>query len=368
MRIGAPQIVALLGGHHLERQLVVVPEEDRPLAILGDVRGLPDDVGDGMAVFLRHGHVHARHQREVECHVAFVALAEIGARVLRPLIGFGQQHAVGIGGVEIGADLLQDIVRLRQVLVVGAVALHQIGNGVEPQPVDAHLQPEAHDAQHFLKHTRIVEVEVRLVRIEAVPEEGMRLRVPGPVGLLGVDEDDAGAEIMLVGVAPDIEVARRRARLGMARLLEPGMLVGGVVDDQLGDHADAAAVRLRHEAAEVAHAAIGRVDRAVVGYVVAVVAQRRGVERQHPDDVDAKALDIVEALHKAGEVTHAVAIGVEERLDVELVDDGVLVPIAHGAIDHALTLVGAGRGGLGRPLGRRRVHYRLPPGISRQIA
>ena len=39
------------------------------------------------------GHEKPRHQREVKCHVAFVALAEIGHRILRPLVGFAQQDA-----------------------------------------------------------------------------------------------------------------------------------------------------------------------------------------------------------------------------------------------------------------------------------
>ena len=75
--------------------------------------------------------------------MAFVALAEIGARVLRPLVGLGEQHAVGIVRVELGADLLQDLVGLGQVLVVGALALDEIGDGVEPQPVDAHVEPDS---------------------------------------------------------------------------------------------------------------------------------------------------------------------------------------------------------------------------------
>ena len=41
---------------------------------------------DDRAVLLGDRHVHARHQREVEGHVAFVAVAEIFARILRPLI------------------------------------------------------------------------------------------------------------------------------------------------------------------------------------------------------------------------------------------------------------------------------------------
>ena len=49
--------------------------------------------------------------------------------------------------------------------------------------------------------------------------------------------------------------------------------------------------------------------------------------------VDAQLLDVVELLRQAGEVADAVAVGVVERLDVHLVDDGVLVPervVAHG--------------------------------------
>ena len=41
-----------------------------------------------------HGHEQPRHQREVEGHVALVAVAEVGDRVLRPLVRLGQQHPV----------------------------------------------------------------------------------------------------------------------------------------------------------------------------------------------------------------------------------------------------------------------------------
>ena len=80
------------------------------------------------------------------------------------------------------------------------------------------------------------------------------------------------------------------------------------------------------EAPEVAQRAVGRIDVAVLRDVVAVVAQRRGVERQHPDGIDAELLHVVELLHQAREVADAVVVGIEEGLDVQLVDDGVLVP------------------------------------------
>ena len=90
-----PQVIAFVVGDHLQGQLIVVAQEDRPLAIGRNLRRLAQDVGDRKAVFLGDGHVHARHQREVERHVAFVALAmlfttKIGPGILRPLVGLGQ--------------------------------------------------------------------------------------------------------------------------------------------------------------------------------------------------------------------------------------------------------------------------------------
>ncbi len=355
--IGAPQIVALAVGHHLQRQLVMVAQEDAPLAALWNVRGLADDVGDRVPVLLRQRHVHARHQRKVEAHMALIALAEIGPRVLRPLVGLGEQHAVAVMGVELGTDLLQHLMRLGQVLVVGAFALDQIGDCVEPEPVDPHVEPVVHHPDHLLQHARIVEVEVGLVRIEAVPEEGAGDRVPGPVRRFRVEEDDPCLGELGVGIAPDVEVARHGAGSRLARLLEPRVLVGGVVDDELGDHPQAPPVRLGDEGAQIPHLPVGRVDRPVVGDIVAVIAQRRGIEGQQPERRDAELLDVVQALHQPGEVADAVIVAVLERLDVKLVDDRVLVPVGLAAIDDAV-----------RPAAPAVAHRGAPGGISRQIA
>ena len=62
--VGAPHVVAVLVRDHLQRQLVVIAEEHRPLAVLGDRRRLRHDVDDREAVLLRQRHVHARHDRE----------------------------------------------------------------------------------------------------------------------------------------------------------------------------------------------------------------------------------------------------------------------------------------------------------------
>ena len=53
------------------------------------------------------------------------------------------------------------------------------------------------------------------------------------------------------------------------------MLVGGVVEHQFGDDAQAAPVRFAQEHLEVRQRAVDRVDVEVVGDVVAVVLERR---------------------------------------------------------------------------------------------
>src|SRR5262249_23988933 len=104
--------------------------------------------------------------------------------------------------------------------------------------------------------------------------------------------------------------------------------------DQLGDDAQAAAVGRLEEVAEVFEVAVIGVDVGVVGDVVAVVLERRGVERQQPQGGDAEILEIVEAAAEAAEVADAVGAAVLKRPDVDLINDGVLVPEGIRLRDH----------------------------------
>lgn len=63
-----------------------------------------------------------------------------------------------------------------------------------------------------------------------------------------------------------------------------------------------------------------------VANVVTAVAQRRVVERRQPDAVDAKPLQVVEAIDESTQIAGTVRAGVEERPDQHLVEDGVLKP------------------------------------------
>ena len=216
--------------------------------------------------------------------------------------------------------------RLRQVLVVGALSLVEVGHRVEPDAVDARVHPEVEDFEDRLLDLGVVEVEVGLMGVEAVPVIRVRDVVPRPVRGLKVFEDDPGVLIFLVGFAPHVEVTLGGARPGPPCALEPGVLIRGVVAHELVDDADASPVRLPDEVVDIAQRAEHRVDVVVVRDVVPVITQRRRIKRQQPERVDAQVLQVGQLLDQAAEITAAIGIAVHERPHVQLVDEGVLVP------------------------------------------
>ncbi len=149
--------------------------------------------------------------------------------------------------------------------------------------------------------------------------------VVGPVGLLGVDEDDPCLGVLVVGVRPDVEVAERAVRIGPGGL-EPRVRLARVVHDQVRDDPDAALVRLLDQLDEVADGAELGQDRGEIGDVVAAVLERGCIDGQQPDAVDAQPLQVVEALDQAADVARAVVVGIVEAADQHLVEHGPLVP------------------------------------------
>ena len=127
-------------------------------------------------------------------------------------------------------------------------------------------------------------------------------------------------------VVPDVEVAPGAAGRGTPGALEPRVLVRGVVADELRDDPQAHRMGCPDEGAEVRHRPVRRMDVRVVGDVVAIVTQRGGIERQQPDRGDTQVAQVVELLDQAAEVARAVAGGIPEGPEVDLVDDRVAVP------------------------------------------
>ena len=175
------------------------------------------------------------------------------------------------------------------------------------------------------------DVQVGLVAVEAVQEVLPARLVELPDARLLAGED--GLRLLLRRlVDPDVEVAELR-RATAPGIDEPRMPVGGVIDDEVDDDPDAAIVRRADDLDEVAVAAEPRVDAVEVGDVVAVVAVGARVEGHQPQARHAEVGEVVDALREPGEVADAVAVAVEERLDVEAVDDRGLPPQIAGVAD-----------------------------------
>jgi hypothetical protein len=187
----------------------VVAQEDAPLAAVGNFRCLRQDLGDRITLRTANGHEHAGHEREVEAHVALTSFPEVLHDIGRPLVRLSEQHTPGKLDVDGLADALQILVRLREVLAVGAIPLEQIGHRVEPVAVEPEIEPEADDVEHRLLNLGIVVVQIRLMVEEAMPVVLLAQRLIGPVRRLGVDEDDARIRPLLVVLAPHVPVRLR---------------------------------------------------------------------------------------------------------------------------------------------------------------
>ena len=350
-------VVALLVGDHLQGQLVVVAQERAPLAArgIGGVWARISEIGN------RDSRRTAMKMRGIsgKWNAMWHSSPPVSGSPKYSTTSAGHRFASasitrpGILVVDHLADPLEVGVRLGQVRAVGALPLEQVGHRVQPEAVDAEVEPEPDDVEHRLLHGRVVVVEVRLVGEEPVPVELLPHRVEGPVRRLGVAEDDPHVGVLGVGVAPDVEVAVRPVGVA-ARLLEPRVRVGGVVEHQVGDDPDAAAVRLVEQGHEVVDRAVLRQHLVVVADVVAAVAPRRVVERRQPEAVDAEPLQVVELVGQPAQVAGAVVVGVEERLHQHLVEHGPLVPgavlgqdpgvaevVGGGMLDHAVLDVAA---------------------------
>ena len=104
------------------------------------------------------------------------------------------------------------------------------------------------------------------------------------------------------------------------------MFVGGVIDHEIDDHADAALPAAMGELDEIAERAVARIDAVIVGDVVAVVLAGRGLERHQPDRGDAEPVQIVEPPQQPLEVADPVAVGVHIGANGKAVDHTILVP------------------------------------------
>ena len=162
---------------------------------------------------------------------------------------------------------------------------------------------------------------------EAVPVVLAGHRVPRPVRVLGVGEDDAHVR-GISGRCRSRRSSRASARAGSRRASwNQGCWSDVWLMTRSAMIRMPRCVRRRGQGLEVLDDADGRVDLAEVGDVVPVVLQGRLVDRHQPEAVDPQVAQVVELLDQPAEVAVAVAARIVEAADIGFVDDGVFVPI-----------------------------------------
>ena len=313
----------------------MIAHECRPLAVGMDLGPGLERPGQRAGVLAGQREVHGLHADEVEHHGELVArgAAEVGALFLVGQVDLAKQDRVASPSSEERPQRLQIGMRVAGYVVGGSVDVgDEERHGVHAEAGQPELQPEPDGLRDVVAHGRVGEVEVGLVGVEMmqVPLAGAFVELPDAVLLVG--EDDLGGGVRRRVGTPDVVVAVRVVLAPPGRL-EPRMVRGRVVDDEVGDHTDAPVTCGPDELDEVAVRAEPAVHPEEIGHVVAVVAVRRRVEGHQPQAGHAELGEIVNPLGQPRQVTDPVAVGVVVGLDVGAVDDRVLPPQvarAHG--------------------------------------
>lgn len=91
------------------------------------------------------------------------------------------------------------------------------------------------------------------------------------------------------------------------------MLIGGVVQDEIHDHADPPTVRVAEEFVEVGQRSEPRVDVAIISHVIAEIPHRRGIDGRQPDRIHSERSgspipEIIQPGTDAAQIADAVVI------------------------------------------------------------
>ena len=131
-------------------------------------------------------------------------------------------------------------------VVAELVVLDEEPEDVHAEAVDAAVEPEAHGVVDGVADLGIAPVEVGLLREEGVAVVLAGGGVAGPGGAAEVATPVVGTGRAVAGAGSR---QRYQLRLGLVRggaaLEEPGVLVGGVVGDEVEDELEAAGVERR---------------------------------------------------------------------------------------------------------------------------
>jgi len=149
---------------------------------------------------------------------------------------------------------------------------------VQPEAIHTLIQPIAEDVQHGSAHIGIAPVQVGLLLSKHVKIILTQLLIELPARSTKHGFPVIWHTATRGRIPPDIPVMVRIAA-GHARLLEPAVLVRGMIEHQVEDDMDVTLMRLSEQPVEVLQITKFRVDRVVIRNVISKVSIRGGVNR-----------------------------------------------------------------------------------------
>jgi len=203
-------------------------------------------------------------------------------------------------------------------------------DSINTKAVDASLEPKDHGVVvDGLAGFFALPVEVRLLfakEVEVVflcrfiPLPGTASKVGPPViRWLAVSFSIVLGRLPDVPIAPGVVFRRTRC-------LEPFMLVGSVVDNEVEDDTHAKSVGFSEQVLHVLDSTIWWIYVLVVADIVAHVNLRTVVHWADPYYVGTEGFDVVETLRDAADITDTITVRVFEASGVDLIDDTILPP------------------------------------------
>ena len=191
---------------------------------------------------------------------------------------------------------------------------------VETEPLDAFFLPEADHVFQLFPDFRILPVQIRLRLVEQVQ---IPLVQRGYILPCGRSETARPIQRRPAVHAVPENIVVHIFRIAFQRLLEPDVIPGSVIENHVEHEAHAERVRFRDHRLAVRHGTEQGIHGAVVRHVIAVVEHGRRIEGRHPDIIHAEAFHIGQFGADAVQVPDSVAVGITERLDVNLVNHTV---------------------------------------------
>jgi hypothetical protein len=99
-----------------------------------------------------------------------------------------------------------------------------------------------------------------------------------------------------------------------------------MIEYQLGDYPHASCMSGAKQVPELAQGVVDGIDTRIIGNIITVIPLRRRIKGEQPECSYSQLLQVIQLANQALEIADAVSIGVGERLEVYLVNDGIPVP------------------------------------------